>query len=194
MRESSVILTSVPYAVQTLGQLQGVGDLGRGKTQIHVVQCLVVDELIYRSGIQHILADGLGTPVWPVVTLENHIGLVAKFLLSLQDIVAPCLSITNLSTAQSIEVVQGTGTVLCHPECAIVSKVGIHLCRSLCARGNLEGNGEPVNDKSGILCDFESRRHEGNGRIGTLSHTDTHSHAASDALGQVGTVLIASTT
>ena len=115
MAKRSVVLSGVPYAVEFLRQLQLVGNFDGGESLVYVVECLVVDELIDGSGVFEVVADDVGTPMRPVVTLEDDVGAVGKLLYGLEDVVAPSLGVAYLCATQGVEVMERAGTVFGHP-------------------------------------------------------------------------------
>ena len=177
-----------------LTKTQGVGDFCGGVAEVDIVERLVVDELIDGGGVLHIFLDDLCAPMWPVVALEDHIGLVCELALSLKNVVAPSLCIAHSSTTQGVEVVEGSCAVLCHPKGTIVREVGVHLGRSFRARRELEGDGDAIDSDGLILLHFVGWWHQREGRVGALTHTDTHRHTTRHTLGQVGAILISGTT
>ena len=137
MRQCTVILAGIPDLFECVRQRDHGRNLSGSITQIHVVQGLVVDELINCRRVEQILVDLLA-PVRPVVALKDHIGLVAELLICLDDVFCPVVRIPDLRTAESIQVVQRTGAVFCHPEGAVLRKISVHLCGRFCTRCELK--------------------------------------------------------
>ena len=95
-------------------------------------------KLINCCCICHILLDHVIAPMRPVMWLENHLRIVSKKALCFCNISCPRIGITNLCTAERIEVMHGSCTVFCHPECFHIWKICIHFCRRFCIRCKLE--------------------------------------------------------
>lgn len=171
MRQRAVILAGIPDFFERIRQRDHGGDLVGGVPHVHIVQGLVVDELVDRSRVQQILVDLLA-PVRPVVALEHHIGSVAEALVCLNDVLCPVVRIPNLRTAKCIQVMQRTGTVLRHPERTVLREISIHLRGSFRARCELELDLQPVDGQLwNIFPDLVGRSDEGH-RTGRLSHAD----------------------
>ena len=99
MRQRAVILAGIPDFFERIRQRDHGGDLVGGVPHVHIVQGLVVDELVDRSRVQQILVDLLA-PVRPVVALEHHVGLVTEALVSSMMLLRPIVGIPHLCATQ----------------------------------------------------------------------------------------------
>ena len=107
--------------------------------------------------------------------LEHHVRFIPEQFFRFQYIFGPGTGIPHLSAPEGVQVVHGAGTVFCQPQSPVIREIGIHLCRSFRAGGQLELYFYPVNAQGFILRNFIGRRQQPN---------ITHSLTQTDADGQ----------
>ncbi|MNF88998.1 hypothetical protein D3C84_715030 [compost metagenome] len=127
-----------PVVFQAFGQLVDVLNLVDGDALVGGVQYGVVQIGIGIALRAHDALNSLIAPAWPTVGGEHDIGLLPVAIQGVVDVFRPDQWITDQSTAQGVDVMDGADDVFSCPECLELREPGVHLCRRLGAGSALE--------------------------------------------------------
>ena len=136
----------MPGLVQGVGQGELLGDLGAGEALVEAAQRLVVEVGVEVPLELEERPAPLLAPGRPVVGGEGHLGPVREEVDGLGEVASPLPGVPDERTAQRDQVVEVVGGVLGHAEGGEVREVEVHLRRRLGAGGELELDGDPLQD------------------------------------------------
>ena len=135
---------SRPLLPETFRRAIHIVDLVNSDALICQMQNFVVEVGINITLGTHHFLNTFITPTRPAVRRKHHFSFNPKAIESFVDLLRPFQSITNQGSAQSVDIVDCTGYVLCCPESFPFRKIRVHLGRSFCARSVLEDHFHPV--------------------------------------------------
>jgi hypothetical protein len=134
----------VPFLREARGQLDPLGDLRAGVSEVDQPQSLVVQVGVHVALLGQVVGDPLGTPTRPGVAGEDGVGVGTEQLDRLVEVPGPDPRIADQRPAQGEQVVLGVAGVLGDEQRAPVRKKEVHLRRGLGSGRELEDEADAV--------------------------------------------------